>query len=123
MWEDIFKLRPGMINTRRGTAVASHSLPATPAINRASFEDMLAEEANCTLSHQPRHVTFVDMIGGLTSTPCNLQEEVAKPTKPTYQNHPEKIVLHVAMCELRNMCEPKISKLKGGYSWSARLVF
>ena len=63
------------------------------------------------------------MEGGLTPTPHNLQEEVAVPAKPTCQSHPEEIGLHGAACEFRKIQEPKISKLKGSYTSSARLVF
>ena len=60
---------------------------------------------------------------GLTSTPHNLQEEVALPTRPTYQSHQEEIWLHAAAQEFWKMWRPKISKLKGGYTSSAGLVF
>ena len=70
---------------------------------------MLAEEENFTPSHQPRHVKFADMMeGGLTSTPHNLQEEVALPAKPTHESHPEEITLHMAAHEFRKMWEPNI---------------
>ena len=63
---------------------------------------------------------FVDMIeGGLTSTPHILPEEVALPPRPNLQSHPDEIVT----CEFRKIRELKISKLKGGYTSSARLVF
>ena len=74
----------------------------TAVINKASFEDMLLEEANYTPSCQPRNVKFADMIeGGLTSTPCNLPEEVALPPRPMLQSHPDEIGLHVAAHEFR----------------------
>ena len=78
--------------------MASHSTTiTTPIINRALFEDMLAEEANNTPGHQPRHVRFVDtMKGGLTSTPPNQLEEVALPPRPIPESHPEEISLHAA---------------------------
>ena len=60
--------------------MASHSLPAIPVINKASFEDMLAEEANFTPNLQPRHVQFMYTLeGGLTPTLHNVQDEVALP--------------------------------------------
>ena len=66
MWEDIFNLILGTVNTRQGTAVASHNTTlATPIIHKALFEDMLAEEANYTPSCQPRHVKFVNTIEGV----------------------------------------------------------
>ena len=61
--------------------------------------------------------------GGLTSTQCNLPEEVALPPRPILQNHLDEIGLQAATCEFRKMREPKINKLKGGYTSSAGLVF
>ena len=43
--------------------------------------------------------------------------------RPIIQSHPEEIGLHAAAHIFRKMQEPKISKLKGGYSSSAGLVF
>ena len=104
--------------------VSHYTMIATSMINNASFEDMLAEEANYTPSHQPRHVKFANMVeGGFTSTPQNPQEEVALPPRPMLQDHPEDIGLHMAACEFRELREPKTSKLKGGYTSSTRLVF
>ena len=117
MWEEIFNLIPGTVNTRWGTAVASHSLLATPVFNKASFEDIPTEVANFTPSHQSRHVIFADM----TPTPHYLQAEVAVPAEPTFKSYPEGIGLHTVTCEFQKMQEPKISKLKGGSTSSARL--
>ena len=105
--------------------MASHSTTiATPIINKASFKDMLAEEANYTPGCQLRHVKFEDTIeGDLTSTPCNLLEEVALPPRPMLQSHPDEIGLHMAIHKFRKMWELKISKLKGGYTSLAGLVF
>ena len=44
-------------------------------------------------------------------------------SRPVERNHPEDVGLHVAAHKFQKMWEPKISKLKGGYSSSARLVF
>ena len=54
---------------------------ATPIKNRASFEGMLAEEANYIPGCQPRHVRFMDtMKDQIASTLHNLQEEVVLPS-------------------------------------------
>ena len=104
--------------------MASNSPVVTPVINRESFKDMLAEEANFTPSLQPRCVKFTDTVQGqLTSTPCNLWEEVALPPKPPFQGHAEEIGLHAAAQEFQKMQEPKMTSLKGGYTLSAGLVF
>ena len=99
MWEEIFNLILGTVNTRRGTAVASHFMTmATPVINKASFEDMPAEEANFTPSNQPSCVKFADTTqGGLTSTPCNQPEEVALPPRPVLESHTDEIGPHAAV--------------------------
>ena len=113
MQEEVVNLIPGTVNTRQGAAVASHSTTmATPIIYRASFEDILAEEANYTLDNQPRCGRFVDtMKWGLTSMPCNQQEQVALPPGPISESHPEVIGLHAATRVFRKMWEPKISKV------------
>ena len=119
-------LIPGMVNTMRGAAVSCNTtMTSTPMVNKNSFEDMLAEEANFTPSFQPKHVTFMDTMGGgvTSSTPHRYQEEVVLPSKPTEMSHPEEIGFHVAAHEFRKMQEPNISKLKGGYSTSAGLIF
>ena len=97
MWE-IFNLIPGMVNTRRGAAVALHSTTmATLIINKTSFKDMLANEASFTPSHQPRHVKFADLMKrGLTSILCHQPEEVALPPRPVLESHPDEIGLHMA---------------------------
>ena len=85
---------------------------------------MLAEEANFTPSHLPKHVTFMDtMRGVVSSTPHRYQEEVVLPSRPTESNHPEEVRFHAAAHKFRKMQEPKISKLKGSYSSSAGLIF
>ena len=61
--------------------------------------------------------------GFASSTPLRHQEEVALPPRPTAQDHPAEISFHAVAHKFRKMQEPKINKLKGGYSSSARLVF
>ena len=109
----------------RGAALSHNTTMASaPMVNQNSFEDMLEEEANFTSSHPPKHVTFIDTMGGVaSSTPHRYQEEVVLPSRPTESNHPEEVGFHVAAHEFRKMWEPKISKLKGGYSSSAGLIF
>ena len=54
--------------------------------------------------------------------PQKYQEEVVSPARPTEHYHPEEIGFHAAAHKFRKMWEPKISKLKGGYSSSAGLI-
>ena len=116
----------GTVNTMKAAAVSwDTNMPSAPMVNKNSFEDMVAENANFTPGHQPKHVTFLDTMGmGVTSSmPHRQQEEVVLTSRPTKENHPEEISFHVASCKFKKMQEPKISKLKGGYSSSAGLIF
>ena len=104
---------PGTVNTRRGVAVLWDTTKTSASrINRASFEHMMAEEANFTQSHQLKHVTFLDTMGeGVTSsTPHKYQQEMVLPSRPTKSHHPGKIGFQVAACKFRKMQEPRISK-------------
>ena len=126
MREEVFNIIPGTVNTMRGTAVSHNTTMASaPMVNKNSFKDMLAKEVNFTTSCKPKHVTFLDTMGGgvTSSTPQKYQEEVAIPARPTKHHHPEEVGFHVAAHKIRKMWEPKISKLKGGYSSSAGLIF
>ena len=52
MKEEAFNVVPGTVNTMRGAAVSYNTMMASaPMVNRTSFEDMLAEEANFTPGH------------------------------------------------------------------------
>ena len=65
MREEIFNLIPRTMNTVRGAAVSHNTTVASvPRISQTSFVDMLAEEANATPGHQPKHVTFMDTMKG-----------------------------------------------------------
>ena len=126
MREEIFNLNLRTVNTIKGTAVSHNTTMASvPRVSQTSFEDMLAEEANLTSSCQPKHVTFRDMVrqGVTSSTPWKYQQEVVLPSRPIERNYPGDIGLHAAAQEFQKMREPKISKLKGGYSSSARFIF
>ena len=126
MWEEVFNFILGTVNTMRGVAVSCNTMmTSAPMVNKNSFKDMLAEEANFTPSHQSKYVTFFDMMGGgvKSSTLCRHQEEAVLPSRPIEQNHPKEISFHVAAHKFRKMWELKISKLKGGYSSSGGLIF
>ena len=74
MREEIFNLIPGTVNTMRGAAVSHNTTMASaPMVNQTSFENMLAEEANFTPSHQPKHVTFRDTKRGVLPHPHPIQ--------------------------------------------------
>ena len=70
MREEVFNIILGTVNTMRHAAI-SHNTPmaSTPVVNKNSFEDMLSEEANVTLSCLPKHVTFMDTMRGVLPHP------------------------------------------------------
>ena len=64
MRDEIFNLIQERMNTMWGTAVASNSPTVTLIVSWEELQDMLAEEANFTPSHQPKCVKFTDMVKG-----------------------------------------------------------
>ena len=124
--EEVFNMVLGTVNTRRGAAVSCNTImTSVPVVDKNSFEDMLTEEVNFTASCQPKHCYILDTMGeGVTSSTCHkYQEEVVLPSRPTKNDHPKEIGFYVAAYKFRKMQESKISKLKGGYSSSAGLIF
>ena len=62
---EVFNTILGTVNTMRGAAVLHNTTMASaPMVNLNSFKDMLAEEANFTTSHQPKHVNIMDTMRG-----------------------------------------------------------
>ena len=117
---------PGAVNARRGAALAhasgiSQDIPVT---GRPNFENELAKEATWALHNHLHHVHFAsNPQGGFTSTPRRQPEEdrsMARVNPATYLPRYEMKVVVQEFCKL---CEPKINKLKGGYSATANLIF
>ena len=106
-----------------------------PVAGREHFEDELAEEATWGSNH-PRHVCFAGSEkGGFTSTPLKPaarvgenytllpQQEQARQDLLTNTVSPPEYSMQMAAREFRKLHEPKINKLKGGYSATANLIF
>ena len=102
---------------------------------KAYFEDELAEEATWG-SHHPCHVHFASsQKGHLTSTPLKSsvkvgednillpQQRKARESLMNTTACPPRYEMQMAMQEFCKMHEPKINKLKGGYSATANLIF
>ena len=102
---------------------------------REHFEDELAEEATWGSNH-PHHVHFAaSEKGGCTSTPLKHaarvgenytllpQQEEARQSLLANTVSPPEYSMQMASHEFRKLCEPKINKLKGGYSATANLIF
>ena len=102
---------------------------------REHFEEELAEEATWGSNH-PRHVCFAGSEkGAFTSMPLKPaarvgenytllpQQEQARQDLLANTISPPGYDMQMAAWEFRKLREPKINKLKGGYSATANLIF
>ena len=140
--EDIL---PGTVNTVRGPSSRAGQVPdlgRPPIVRRNVFEDILADAKNEVLRTPQRQVQFANVATStLIPRLVEPQEERTKllgasqvpsqrlgltdnpvPHKHLYEegfSHS----LQVAATEFQKLREPKVVKLKGGYSYDASLVF
>ena len=61
--------------------------------------------------------------GGFTSTPLRHPEEGRSKARVNTEVYPPRYDMKVVAQEFCKLCEPKINKLKGGYSATANLIF
>ena len=123
---ETFDILPGTVNAKRGAA-AAHALGILQdilVIGRTQFEDELAEEAIWNAHQHLCHVHFAsNPLGRFTSTPLrHLKEDRAK-ARISPEVYPPRYGMKVAAQEFCKLHEPKINKLKGGYSATANLIF
>ena len=134
---EAFDILLGTVNARCGASI-DHLWGFSQnilAAGQAYFEDELVGEATWD-SHHPCHVHFASgQKGGLTSTPPQSLVKVGednillpqqRKTRETLMNLamcPPRYEMQMAMQEFCKMCEPKINKMKGGYSATANLIF
>ena len=84
----------------------------------------LAEEATWVLHNHPHHVHFTsNPQGSFTSTPRRHLEEDRSMARVNPIAYPPGNEMKVAAQEFCKLCEPKINKLKGGFSATANLIF
>ena len=121
---EAFDILPGTVNAKRGAAHASGISQDIPVVNRTQFENELAKEATWNMHHHLRHVHFAsDPQGRFTSTPLRHLEEDRAKARISPEVYPPGYGMKVAAQEFRKLHEPKINKLKGGYSATANLIF
>ena len=135
--QEAFEILPGMVNVRHGTGIdhLSGLSQNIPVAGREYFEDELAEEATWD-SHHPCHVHFASsQKRGFTSTPLKSAVKVGEDNGllPQQKKARESLMntttcqpryeMHMATQEFHKLHEPKINKLKGGYSATANLIF
>ena len=135
--EEVFQYLPGTVNARRGSGKQHLSgiSQNIPVAGREHFEEELAEEATWGPNH-PRHVRFAGSEkGAFTSTPLKPaarvgenytllpQQEQARQDLLANTISPPGYDMQMAVREFRKLREPKINKLKGGYSATANLIF
>ena len=134
---EAFEILPGTVNVRCGTGIEHLSglSQNIPVAGRQYFEDQLAEDATWGSNH-PHHVHFASsQKGGLTSTPLKSAVKVGEDNSLLPQQRktreslltstvcPPKYDMQMAVQEFCKLHEPKINKLKGGYSATANLIF
>ena len=135
--QEAFQYLPGTVNVRHGMGIQHLSglSQNIPVVGRQHFEDELAEEATWGSNH-PCHVHFAGSEkGGFTSTPLKSaakagedysllpQERKARESLLTDTVSPPGYNMLMAACKFCQLCEPKINKLKGGYSATVNLIF
>ena len=123
---EAFNILPGTVNAKRGAAVAYASgiSQDIPVVGRTQFENKLAEEATWNMQHHLCHVHFVsNPQGRFTSTPVRHPEEDRARARSSPEMYPPGYGIKAAAQEFRKLREPKINKLKGGYSATANLIF
>ena len=135
--QEAFQYLPGTVNVRHWTGIQHLSglSQNIPVAGRQYFEDELAEEATWGSNH-PHHVCFVSsQKGGFTSTPLKSaakveedysllpQQKQARESLLTSTVSPPGYDMQMAAREFHKLHEPKINKLKGGYSATANLIF
>ena len=123
---EAFNILPGTVNAKRGAATAHASGISQDilVIGRSQFEDELAKEATWNVHQHPQHVRFAsDPQGRFTSTPIRHPEEGRSKARVSTEVCPSRYDMKVVVQEFCKLCEPKINKLKGGYSATANLIF
>ena len=123
---EAFDILPGTVNAKRGAAAAhaSEISQDIPVIGRTQFENELAKEAIWNAHRHPCQVHFAsDPQGRFTSTPLRHPEEDRARARISPEVYPPRYGMKVAAQEFHKLCEPKINKLKGGYSATANLIF
>ena len=123
---EAFDILPGTVNANRGAAVAhaSGNLQDILVVGRTQFEDELAKEATWNMHQHLCHVHFAsDPQERFTSTPLRHPEEDRSKARTSPEVYPPRYGMKVAVQEFWKLREPKINKLKGGYSATANLIF
>ena len=93
-------------------------------MGRSQFENELAEEATWVSHNQPHHVHFAsNPSGGIYIYPRRYPEENKSLARFNPATYPPRYEMEVAVQEFCKLHEPKINKLKGGYSATANLIF
>ena len=135
--QEAFQYLPGTVNVRHGTGIQNLSSISQniPVAGRQHFEDKLAKEATWGSNH-PCHVHFAGSEkGGFTSTPLKSaarvgedysllpQQKQARQSLLSSTVSSPKHSLQMAAHKFCKLHEPKMNKLKGGYSATANLIF
>ena len=135
--KEAFIIFPGTVNAKCCTDIKllSGLSQNIPIMEKAFFEDGLAEEATWD-SHHPHHACFANGQNGcLTSTPLKPPAKVREDNtllphqRRTSENtgnptmYPPRYEMQMVAQEFYKLCKPKMNKLKAGYSTEVNLIF
>ena len=129
--KEAFEILPGTVNTKRGSAVLETGFSVNWDENTLPPSNKHVHFGQCTST--PRHIPPIDLhdesediISG-----SNLNSSKPIPAKRSHRSidctYPEEVattaITHVMAGEFKKLKEPKLAKLKGGYSSEASLFF
>ena len=133
MRKEVFETLPGTVNTNRGSAVQSTGLSVNWDENTLPSSNRQVH-FGCTST--PRHTLPINLHDEseeiISGSSLNSSKPMPAPRKNKSMDHtcPEKVAaatfnstVHVMASEFKKLKEPKLAKLKGGYSSEANLFF
>ena len=123
---EALNILPGVVNARCGAGLAHTSgiSQDIPVAGRAHFENELAEEATWVSHSHPYHVHFASNLQvEFTLTHRRYPEEQKPRVRCNPATYRPGYVMKMVVQEFHKLHEPKINKLKGGYSATANLIF
>ena len=134
MCKEVFKTLPGTVNTNRGSAVPSTGLSVNWDENTLTSSN---KQVHFGCTSTPRHTLPINLHDESEEIISGSSLDSSKPIPAPRKNKtnfdqtcPEGVAaaafnstVHVMTSEFRKMKDPKLAKLKGGYSAEANLFF
>ena len=129
LWDEVFNIIPGTVNQRRGAAQYNSQDQAFSFQKQVRFEQGSSPDLGSTASPDPGLQPQSSMPHSVATAKPNLRHLSQIPFQSGVQDAAT-IAMEVSAAtaaqaskEFWHMREPKITKLKGGYSSDAKLIF